>query len=288
VTQRARSTLSDVVSQFAEELGELPRLGEFLEILGLAVPSNNPAGGELPMPLTLKAKTAGNRVYRDASSSRVGELNDATFVEAVEALGSLAEQVAASTGQPASADGLAGAIHRAIRDESLRFADIDSEAITSVTVDGPKRRVKAQPGDVIAIPVDGGYRLAVMITRDGRGMALGLFSGAMATPRAGALDPASAKRYPVYTGEHLVADGTWPVVGHDEGLLAAFPSEPEIYHSPDPAWSGIGEFGSAETADDVMRDISEAEAREVGLLDGTYSQVYLEEILQARLTDGVL
>ncbi len=85
-----------------------------------------------------------------------------------------------------------------------------------------------------------------------------------------------------------MGDGTWPVVGHDEGLLAAFPSEPEIYHWPDPTWPGIGEFGSAETAADVRRDISEAEAREVGLLDGTYCQVYLEEELQAKLADGTL
>ncbi len=194
VTDRVPSTLADVISEFVEELGDLPRLGEFLEILGLAVPTNSTAGGELPMPLTLKARTAGNRVYRGTSPSRVGELNDATFVEAADALGWLAEQVAASTGQPASAAELAGAILRAVRDEDLRFADIGADAITSLTVDGTRRRVKSQPGDVIAIPVDGGNRLALMITRDRRGMALGLFQGRLSTPRVGALDPASAKR----------------------------------------------------------------------------------------------
>jgi hypothetical protein len=92
------------------------------------------------------------------------------------------------------------------------------------------------------------------------------------------------RKHPVHTEESLAKDGTWKVVLHDEALLASFPADPEVFHKPN-AWPGIdtGEFGAAETAGGPLRMIDEAEAREVGLLDGTYRQtrpaVYLQKVL---------
>ena len=64
------------------------------------------------------------------------------------------------------------------------------------------------------------------------------------------------------------------------------PAEPEIYHKPG-QWSDLGidtgEFGAAETGNGTIRLIGPDEAREVGLLDGTYRQVETAEVLQRRL-----
>ena len=75
-------------------------------------------------------------------------------------------------------------------------------------------------------------------------------------------------------------------------MLASFPANPEVYHKPN-AWPGIvdtGEFGAAETGDGKMRFIDADEARDVGLVDGTYRQtypaVYLQEVLDDQDDNG--
>jgi len=102
----------------------------------------------------------------------------------------------------------------------------------------------------------------------------------LATSRLRRLAPAAGKR--------RITDGTWPIVAHDDDLLAHFPANPEIYHKPN-AWPGIidtGEHGAAETADGTMRLIDAAEAETVGLHDGTYRQTRTAQHLEQRLTDG--
>jgi hypothetical protein len=284
------SLFGGVVSQFADEIGDRPRLGEFLEIIGWAVPTSSPAVGEVPSPLVLRARLTSNRNYRDPDRSRVGELNDPAFVLAGSALQVLTEQIATATGRPASADELAIAIHRVLREEGPSFADMDPLSIASLTVADRNRASKPKVGDMIAIPVSRmGYRTAVVVARDRFGTALGLFLDSRWVPTS-ALDPARARPQPVYTDDARIVDGTWPVVGHDKTLLAAFPNEPAIYHAPDLTWPGIriGPFGSAETARGVLRDLTEQEAHEVGLLNGTYRQIHMANDLQQRLSDGVL
>ena len=140
----------------------------------------------------------------------------------------------------------------------------------------PKKRIAGpKPGDVLAIAAaDGGCHMAVVVVLNRFGTALGLFHGTSAQGRLDLdLDLRRAPRkYPVYAGSNLVLDGTWKIADHNDGLLALFPSDPPIYHRPN-AWPGIadtGEFGAAETADGTLRLIGPDEAREVGLLDGTY------------------
>jgi hypothetical protein len=279
--------LVDVTSAFAEDLGSEPRLGEFLEILSLSVPSNAAAAEELPSPLFLKAKLDRGRTYQDPAPSRVGRLNDAAFEEAADALAALAEQVAAATGQPASAEQVAEAVLRDL--QTLSFADVSGTSVQSLTVEGPKRRARAKVGDLVAVPVGPAtYRLAVVVARNGFGTALGLFEGEHRTLRPSIADIGAARYRPVYTDEHLIADGTWPVVAHDESLLSRFSAQPERYHWPDSAWPGIGPFGSGETPDGKLRNLSEEESREIGLLDGTYQHPRLSEDLQRQLAEGAL
>jgi len=286
VTDGAMTTLAAVTSACAEEFGAEPTLGEFLEILALSVPSNLPAADELPEPLILRAKLDGGRVYRDPTPSRVRQLNDAAFVEAADALAAIVERIAATTGRPAAAQEVADAVRQGM--QALSFADVSGDRVRSLTVEAPKRRARAKAGDLLAIPVGPAtYRLAVVVARNTFGTALGLFDGAYRTLRPSTVDRVYRPR-PMYADDDLIADGTWPVVGHDESLLSLFAAEPERYHWPDPSWRGIGPFGSAEKPDGTLRDLSEAEAREVGVIGGTYQQIYASEYLQRLLAEGAL
>src|SRR5262249_39975415 len=142
--------------------------------------------------------------------------------------------------------------------------------------------------DVLAIPVTGGHRLAVTITRNRFGTALGLFEGVSPDGRPDAKILRTPRKYPIYTEESLAKNGQWKIVDHDENLLRLFPADPEIYHKPG-AWPGIdtGEFGAAETADGPLRMIDANEAREVGLQSGDYRQACPAAYLQKLLSDEI-
>lgn len=254
------------VAEMADELGGPPTLAEFLEVLGWA----SADGGPSRFAVTL----AGGRPYRSESPSRVPDLDDDVFAEAGE-----------------YAHGLGGAeladfLLAELRGGRIILADVEPDEIGGLTVETPRKRVaKPKPGDVVAIPAAaGGYRPAVVLARNRFGTALGLFTGISPNGQVGRLR--SAPGQPVYTDESLIKDGTWPVVDHDESLLELFPADPPIYHRPN-AWPGIdtGEFGAAESADGTMTPISEDEAREFGLTDGTYRQTRHAAFLQTQL-DG--
>jgi hypothetical protein len=70
-------------------------------------------------------------------------------------------------------------------------------------------------------------------------------------------------------------------------LLALFPKWPEIYHSKsdNPSNPRIGAYGSGETATEELRDLTEAEANEIGLNRRTYHQGMLEEQFEKYLQE---
>ena len=71
------------------------------------------------------------------------------------------------------------------------------------------------------------------------------------------------------------------MIGNCPELLKFFPEKPEYYHNKKdhPDDDSIGPFGSAENEDDELRAIDEEEAREVGLLDGSYPTTTLDEAI---------
>jgi hypothetical protein len=249
------------VAEMADELGGPPTLAEFLEVLGWAAAD----GGPSRFTVTL----ADGKPYRSELPSRVPDLDDNVFAEASE-----------------YAHGLDTAgVLADLRGGRIILADVEPDEIGGLTVETPKKRVaKPKPGDVVGIPVAGGYRPAVVLVRNHFGTALGLFAGTSPNGQVGRLRSAPGR--PVYTEESLIKDGTWPVVDHDESLLELFPADPPIYHKPN-AWPGIdtGEFGAAETADGTMTPIGPDEAREIGLTDGTYRQTMHAAFLQKQLDD---
>jgi hypothetical protein len=287
---KAASRLEGVSADFADLIGRPPTLGELLEVLGWAIPANNDAAdATFAPPMTFKANLKGNRRYASAEESRVGELNDSIFSDATDHLIALIEDLDAATGAPVSPQLFASAILQVLRTGQITLADVSGGDVRKLAVNGPTRNPKPKVGDVVAIPAQrGGYHLAVVVARNRFGTALGLFYGTSPLPRLGPAARRAPRPHPVHTNDRLIVTGVWRVVDHDETLLSLFPAEPEIYHKPG-QWSDIGidtgEFGAAETADGTIRLIGPDEAREVGLLDGTYRQVETADFLQRRLDE---
>jgi hypothetical protein len=288
IVDRLASGFAGVVADFAAEVGGAPTLAEFLEVLGWAIPTNSDAvDGTFPRPLKLTATLKGNKRYGGDKPSRVPELNDHVFEDARALNVTVAEQIRNTAGAPATPQQFASAILQILRTGKASLADVDAEDLRKLTPEGVgKRAVKLARGDVLAIPVRDGSRLAVVITKNRFGTAIGLFEGVSSHGRPSADILRRPVKYPVYTEESQVKNGIWKVVDHDENLLSHFPAEPEIYHKPG-AWPGIdtGEFGAAETADSQLRLIGADEAGEVGLRDGTYRQTVPAAYLQKLLTD---
>lgn len=274
----AATGLGEVAAEFADEMGGAPTLAEFLEILGWAVPDS-----DLPSPLPLRATLKGNKRYSGSAPSRVVELNDNVFEEARSCLVPLFRLLDGSV----TPEGFASLVLRLLNSGRITMSDVDGADVRKIAAEGRQKRVtKADIGDVVAIPVADRYRIGVVVAKNRFGTALGLFDGVSGTGRLTADLRAEPGPHPLYTEESLIKKGTWRIVGHDESLLDLFPAEPEIYHKPG-AWPGIdtGEFGAAEPADGPLRLIDEAEAREVGLADGTYRQTWSAAFLQKTLAD---
>lgn len=271
-------------AEIAGEFGDAPTLAEFLELLGWAVPTNSDAvDGTFTQPMRLTAKVGGKR-YRTDRPSRVPELNDNAFEDARSLGADLAERIREADGAPATPARYASALLQVLRTGRVPLADVRGDEVRELVPEAGKRAVKPAPGDVLAIPVRNGFRLAVVLTRNRFGTAIGLFEGVSPHGRPSADILSAPVTPPVYTEESLIKKGTWRIVGHDEELLGGFPAEPEIYHKPG-AWPGIdtGEFGAAETADGRLRLIDADESRAVGLQDGTYRATrpaaYLQKVL---------
>jgi len=283
----AATGLAEVVAEFADELGGPPTLAEFLELVGWAIPGNSDAvDGTFPHPLRFKVVLKGNKQYRDDTESRVSDLDDVLFEDARDHHRVLVEHLRAAGETPVTPQQFASALLQVLHTGRIILSDVEPEDIRKLTAEVPKTRaVKPKPGDVLAIPAEGGgYHMAVLITRNSFGTALGLFTGTSAQGRLDAGLRRAARKYPVYTGSELVVDGTWKIVDHDDGLLELFPSDPPIYHAPDSdPDEDNGEFGAAETAEGAIRLIGPDEAREIGLQDRTYQQFILAPYLQKQL-----
>ncbi|WP_370941972.1 hypothetical protein AB5J62_22960 [Amycolatopsis sp. cg5] len=288
----AKALLGEVVEAFAAERQRNPTLGELLEVLGLSVPGNCEQLGSVPFPLVFRVKLKGGRRYEATPSERVAGLNDITFTEASELLAFLAERVAVSSGQPAEAGELASVLLQALRAAQLRLDDVSSGDVASLAVHAPKR-IKAVRGDVVAIrSSESGHHFAVILTEGSTEVAVGLLSGVFKEPRLGPVGEYRAEHIPVFTGDALIANGKWPIIGHSEALLGLFPDPPEFYFRPSTSVSvgnRYGEHGAAISKGKegrTVRLISRQEAVRIGLPDVTYRQSYDEELFERMLNEG--
>lgn len=271
----AASNVYRIVSDFYEQIGGAPTLSELLEILTLA-------GVDVALPsLEFKEKVKGG--CRGKLKSRVCELNDSVFVEAVDFISLL-------YGEGWDADLPRFDVSACFKTSGAVPGDLDIQEVSLVVAAPVKVSRKATPGDLIAIPAEGGgYHMAVVVTRNRFGTAFGVRGGISRYPRF-RNQGVTGIRGLFYSDEHLVASGVWRVVGHDANVLKYFPRDPEVFHEPG-YFPGRDQFGSAESAesaesaDGAIRMLTEGEAEEVR--GRGYKQVYMSEELQRFLDESV-
>lgn len=220
----------------------------------------------------------------------ISSLNDSCFVHAGECLTKLCRMIEEESGVKPSLNDLCEILAVSLQGCSGDLlSDVDVQAVEKLT---PKvashKKVNLRPGDILVIPREkGGYYFAIYITSNRFGEAFGIFEGHRQVPCVSSRwEPVPAK-FPIYTGKSLVVRGRWRRIDHREDLLDLFPKSPEIYHSKSdhPSDDQIGPYGSGETATEELRQLTESEARQIGLIQGTYRQVMLEEQFEKYLQD---
>jgi hypothetical protein len=276
----AASSLAELIDEFEEVTGRRPWAAELAELLTLELQSlRGDLIGDLPPRAQLWIQTV-PPARHPPDGSLVGELGDAAFVAA----GELLADLAGANG--ASSHAVAAALETQLRASGDRMlGDEPPVAVSRIAIVAKSRASKPKVGDVVAIPGPGKTSfLAAVVAKNRFGTAFGLFEGTH--------DPADVPTatnhpkplpHPVYADDDPVTSGRWRVIGHDPALAELFPSDPEIYHYSD---EESGKAASAETADGTLREVSDKEARDVGLADESYRQVYVAEQLERRLADS--
>lgn len=289
LAQMAREELREIAEDFDEAIGRKPAPQELGELLTYGIQSSREDLLEDVRPsavAALRPKLSGGDQEHD---SAVGELDDGPFSQANALVTDIARAYRGETGSLPKLQTLAAIILEALRGAGT---DVFSGATGDdvVAIEPELREITggaASPGDIVAIPAPGGrYFTAVVVTRNQSGTAYGLFDGTRGAVPVSSSSPPQVVRHPIYSGDEMVQNGTWPVVGHDDALLEFFPDEPEVFYDaplmadvePD-----IGPHGSAETPSGERRDLTEDEAEEVGLTDGSYSEFHPPETVSEYL-----
>jgi hypothetical protein len=159
------------------------------------------------------------------------------------------------------------------------FEDVAPGSLSKLTAKFHAERRKIDPGTVIAIPGRNAQWYPVLYLTSNRfGDAFGTFPENKLPELPLKTNQSPAGGRVIYSMLKSVRKGQWRILGSRPDLLRCFPKDPEIYHSKthynleNPK---IGKFGSAESPNGDLRDIDEAEAKSVGLLDGTYESALI-------------
>lgn len=296
IAKLAASELTALADEMESQLGRAPTSAELVDVLawGLkSLPEGTVDGFDATRLTGLRAQyRRGAKPSGDAAKNEVDELNDAPFTMASDLAALLTDRLADELGDKPTLDDLLGAIlaglHRA--GESI-LSDVDPRDVIAIKAElrrGKQPRPKV--GDVVAIPASNGeHHLAVVVAKNGFGTAYGVLEG---TGPARPLSKSSRREvwpHPFYSDDDPVVSGRWLLVDHDEELLDAFPSEPEIFHLPRPdmPYVDVGPHGAAERPGGKLRKLSEQEAKEAGMDREDFHQTFLaddlERYLDARL-----
>jgi hypothetical protein len=267
----------DVIAEITAALGEPPSVSDVVEVIGLAIPVGDDRLALSVSPSWLVIRPVNKRATGE--SSRVGQLDDAAFVAASRLISVLLAEEEAN-GRAVTDAKLASLLldlTRQVPPDLLADSAADVKAIEFV---GPRAHKRPKRGDVVAVPAaSGGFHLAVMLTKNRFGVAFGFFTRRWTALRMPpGLEKERVLPYAIYASDRAVIAGRWIIVGHDDALCLLFPADPEIYHR----------LGMAETADGATRSVPDEELEMVGILDGSYSQIYEDSELENELDRGSL
>jgi hypothetical protein len=249
----------------------------------LAVEPFSDVRAEHVSALTLEC---GERGEAAGVPSEVPGLNDSIFVDGADLLVELSDAFAEDEGRAPTLAEICRLLERALQGVDSTLITHPPTGVKIGAMVSRKQRAPGKVGDIVAIPAkDGRNFIAVIVARNRFGIALGLFKGTNDAGPISIHSHAPVEKYPVYTGKEFIESGRWKIVGHDDELLSLFPAEPEIYHYQlkDQPKPGIGPYGSGETAEGRLRDLSKEEAEEIGLHSEEYRAIYLPDMLEQYL-----
>jgi hypothetical protein len=220
----------------------------------------------------------------------VDEMDDHLYVLAAHCVGELCAETERLTGQKLTIAELCSLLVSGINSCGDGLADANGENVVSLQPKLKKSgKVTIRAGDVVAIPAaqKDHFHWAVYITSNRFGHAFGVLRGTHPR-RPLPTDPVwrpDVLPHPIYTTLHSVADGRWSVTGHAPHLLSLFAAQPEIYHPKryhlnDPR---IGAFGAAESPTGELRNLTEQEARDLGVLSGEYEVAVVPDRVETML-----
>ncbi|MEU5324128.1 hypothetical protein AB0G67_46525 [Streptomyces sp. NPDC021056] len=277
-SERTDTKLVQILLEFSETAGGRPSLKEFLELFKWASDAIYSA------PLEFEVTLTDGSAYSGPAESRVPEIDDSLFTDVIDFLSGLPDE----GGGPASPNVLKDILLAFINSDAANLSDVHS-GVSGLTITETGGVARPEVGDILAVPVDGSWYAMIVLARNRFGVAFGIFAESFHSLEAVLPERSSACKFPVYSDDAEVVNGSWKVIGHDDNLISAFPSEPEVYHSPKFAFPGFdfGEFGAAESPTGDIRLIDANEARAVGISTGNYSQSYTGEFLQQSL-DGLV
>ncbi|PPK69161.1 hypothetical protein CLV40_104414 [Actinokineospora auranticolor] len=282
--------LVEPMRAFVHEIGEPPRLGEYLDIVAWSMPGIEELEF-LPTPVPLRATLVGGVDYgyrcAERVRGRVAELGDVAFAETTEWLTAMIRGLHPHSDGVLPVDIVAKGLLNALQAGEVAFADVEAKDVAALSVDLPVRVPRPRPGDVLAIPGEAGHHLAVVLATGLGDVVLGLLAGAHPTPELGDPTTQRPRRVPVRVIHDAIAEGRWPTVAHEESLLALFP-DPVADYVPArlPSGQRHGEWGARVGRDQLPVLIGEAEAEAIGLLDGTHQDCYLDKHFVELLNKG--
>jgi len=214
------------------------------------------------------------------------DLDDHIWIEATNTVVEFGEELERALGRKPTCDEYCLFLTRALQGTHRDlFSDVATASVVELKPVFAKVPQKILPGTVIGVPSGEGDAFAVLyLTSNTFGHAFGILKGRFRHLRTNSRFEASQSH--VYSSLRPVREGRWKLLGIRPDLISMFPSDPEIYHRK----SGrnlenpsIGPFGSAETANGELRNLSQEEADSVGLSSGEYSQVLTEKQFVAYL-----
>lgn len=298
----AVSGLADIAFAFHGDLERAPTIDEMCSLITTGLRS---ASADLlddvqsdAVPDIHPRLIAGARRRRveDLLDASIDDLNDNTFVTANDVLTDLSERLQRTGGRMPTLAELCGVLARAVQmsDDTL-LLDIKPQQLAAFETEvRVPRKARPKVGDIVAIPARNGDSFAaIVLARNTFGTALGLFDGTVDASKITADAHPTPRSRHIYTDDAAIASGRWPIVGHDDALRKLFPEEPEIYHKPrpnEPKRRGvpeIGPYGSAETADGTLRNLSQSEAEALGLLEPGFDYSFSPSAVEQHLNEGL-
>jgi hypothetical protein len=280
-----------IIDEFQEMKGRKPKINELLSIL------------------LIEIQSLSNDLYEDISSSNIthlyaitekdhcssknpfhlsnelSNLGDGVFSASANFLVEISRLIQKNMGQNPTLNDFCLILIRSLN-------DYDSSIFYGYSqIKAKYKKITPSRGDIISIPLDSAssehsfFYMLVLIEKNQFGFAFGLFSGIFKHIDIHQIHHLKIKKYPIYSGTRFISNRKWAIIGNNPKALSLFPNHPEIFHYKiyNQDDENIGFFGSGESPNGTLRDLTEQEAIEIGLFSERYESTYLEEELKQAL-----